>query len=77
MNSQKPKKQLNKYIQISGIAIQMALTIVLGSFIGIKLDKKFPNKNNLFTVIFTLIFVIISLYQVVKRFTNHSNKDED
>ena len=77
MESKRPGKQPNKYIQFSGIAFQMAATIFIGTYIGIKLDHKYPNEKNLFTAIFSLLFVLVSLYSVIKQVSKISkNKDE-
>lgn len=71
-NNNKPKKQgkdtqLNNYARLSSIAFQMIAIIAVGTFIGVKLDEKYPNKNNLFTLIFTLSSVIISVVYVIRR----------
>ncbi len=63
----KPKKQLNSYIQYSGAALQMVATIFIGVFIGQYLDEKYPNSNQIYTIIFTFVFVLIALYLVVKK----------
>ena len=77
MNKQKPKKQLNhNYARFSSIAIQMFVIIALGTFVGIKLDEKYPNENNLFTLILTLISVIASIYYVIKRIISVSKEDK-
>jgi len=52
----------------------MIVIIVLGTFAGIKLDEVFPNKNQLFTIILSLIAVAISMYYVIKQVSNTSNK---
>ena len=75
MNKPKKKRALHKYARFSGIGFQMAVTIFIGTFIGIKLDKKYPNEYSLFTIIFSLLFVIASLYLVIKQVTNSSNKE--
>ena len=74
MESKYPKKQikeqkgqLNSYARFSGIAIQMIAIIAAGTFIGIKLDEKYPNKNNLYTLGFTLGSVIASIIYVIRR----------
>jgi len=74
MSSQKQKRPLNKYVHFSGVAFQMIVIIVLGTFAGIKLDEVFPNKNQLFTIILSLIAVAISMYYVIKQVSNTSNK---
>ena len=72
MTNKKPKKQLNKYARFSGVAFQMGVTIFIGAYIGTKLDEKYPNENNLFTLVFTLIFVFAALYMVIKQVKNIS-----
>ncbi|GGI56317.1 AtpZ/AtpI family protein [Winogradskyella haliclonae] len=61
------KERLNIYARFSGIAIQMAAIIAIGTFVGVKLDKKYPNKSNLFTLGFTLGSVITSIVYVIRR----------
>lgn len=65
------KRQSNKpsgtYAKLSGIAIQMIAIIGVGTFIGIKLDEKYPNTHDLYTLGFTLSSVIISVVYVIRR----------
>ena len=72
MINKKPKKQLNKYARFSGVAFQMGVTIFIGAYIGTKLDEKYPNENNLFTLVFSLLFVFAALYMVIKQVKNIS-----
>ena len=65
--TKKAKDQLNGYARFSGIVIQMVGIIALGTYIGVKLDKKYPNENNLYTLCFTLGFVIVSIVYVIRR----------
>ena len=61
------KEQLNTYARFSGIAIQMAAIIAIGTIIGVKLDKKFPNTHNLYTLVLSLSAVIASIIYVIRR----------
>ncbi|WP_299676151.1 AtpZ/AtpI family protein [uncultured Tenacibaculum sp.] len=70
------KSQLKQYARFSGIAIQMGITIYLGSLLGEWLDNKYPNSNNLYTKICTLAAVFIAMYSVIKQVINFS-KDND
>lgn len=65
--TQKKKEQLNSYARFSGIAIQMFAIIGVGTFIGVKLDENYPNKHNLYTLILSLVSVILSIVYVIKR----------
>jgi len=51
----------------------MAATIFIGAYIGTKLDEKYPNENNIFTIVFTLLFIFAALYLVIKQVTNISD----
>tara|TARA_B100000767_G_scaffold99432_1_gene95347 strand:- start:229 stop:408 length:180 start_codon:yes stop_codon:yes gene_type:complete len=50
----------------------MGVIIALGAFIGVTLDEKYPNENNLFTLILTLFSVILSVFYVIKRIISAS-----
>jgi len=54
----------------------MGAIIAVGAFIGVALDEKYPNENNLFTLILTLFSVILSVFYVIKRI-NSSVKDKN
>lgn len=71
-----PKKQLNKYVRFSGIAIQMGLTIYLGSLLGKWLDTKFPNDSELYTKIVTLLAVFGAMYSVIRQVSKLSNDND-
>lgn len=72
-NSQKPG---NAYAKYSNLVIQMAVIIILGVFIGIKLDEKFPNENDLYTLFSTLTAVILSMIYVINRIISASKDDK-
>lgn len=59
-------KQTPNYIKYSGIAFQMLATIGVFVFIGYKIDEYKNIDNALFTAIFGIFGVGISLYQVIK-----------
>jgi len=53
----------------------MLVTIGLGVFAGVKLDKHYPNQYNAYTLICSLLAIAISLYSVIKQVTNFSNQN--
>ncbi len=61
------KDKLNSYARFSGIAIQMFAIIGIGTYTGVKLDEHFPNKHNLYTVILSLLSVVLSIVFVIRR----------
>ncbi len=73
MENQKPKKPLNKYLKLTGIGLQMGLTIYLASYLGKWLDAKYPNENNIFTIVLTLLGVVVSFYSLLKQTKNIHN----
>lgn len=64
-NDQK-KNYLNDYAKYSSIALQMLVIILLGVLGGVKLDEWLNLKFPVFTVILSLLSVIIAIYSVVK-----------
>ena len=65
--NKKPEKPLKNVAVLSGIAIQMGVTIYLFVILGKWLDTKFNNNGKLFIIIMTLLGVAISLYAVIKQ----------
>lgn len=72
-----PKRELNKWVRFSGMGFQMGFVIFLGAWGGVKLDQKYPNKYQLFTIILSLLAVFIALYMVIKDVKRLSDEDEN
>ena len=70
------KDKLNSYARFSGIAIQMFAIIGVGTFIGVQLDEKYPNKHNLYTLILSLASVILSIVYVIRRIIASSEDNQ-
>ena len=60
------KKPLTDYGKYSNLAFQMLGTILLGVFIGIKLDKWTGFKFPVFTFFLTILSVVLAIYVSVK-----------
>lgn len=73
-NQPKKKSTLNTYAHFTGIGFQMLAIIGLGVYAGKKMDQTYPNKNQLFTIAFALIAVIISMIYVIRQVSKISNK---
>ncbi|WP_298997360.1 AtpZ/AtpI family protein [uncultured Tenacibaculum sp.] len=67
MSKDSKKNPLNKYIRFTGIALQMGLTIYVGSLLGEWLDQKYPNDSELYTKICTLAAVFGAIYSVIRQ----------
>lgn len=65
--SKNQKNKLSAYAKYSSIGFQMFAIIGIGTFLGVKLDAYYSNNNNLYTIILSLISVIISIVYVIKR----------
>jgi|TARA_B110000014_G_scaffold144963_1_gene100763 F0F1-type ATP synthase assembly protein I len=76
MQIQLKKKSLNKYVRFTGIAFQMGGTIYLGSLLGGWLDGKFPNENEMYTKIVTLLAVFGAMFSVIRQVTKMTNQDD-
>ncbi len=75
-DNQNPKRQLSVYACYSSIAIQMFAIIGIGTFVGVKLDEKFPNQKNYFTIVLSLTSVFFAIIFVIKRIIAASKKEE-
>ena len=65
--SQRPRiqNQVNEYIKYSGLAFQMAALILLGYWLGGKIDKWLELSIPVFTIILILLF-LFSFYSLIK-----------
>lgn len=69
-------KRPNKYMVFVNLGVQMAIIIAAGVFLGIWLDKKFPNKYSAFTIGVSLFGVFLSLYQVFRSVKDLGDENE-
>ncbi len=67
-HKKKAKKNLNVYAKYSAIAFQMFAIILIGVFGGWKLDEFFNFQFPIFTLILTVLSVILSIYYAIKDF---------
>ena len=73
MKEKKPKKQLNKYIRLTGVGLQMGITIYLAAYLGKWLDVKYENTHKTYTIIVTLLGVVLSFYSLLRQIKNINN----
>ena len=60
-------KKQSRFIALTGIAFQMGLTIYLGAALGKWLDQKYPLDKNWFTIVLTLVALVISFYNLLRQ----------
>lgn len=70
------KNSIPKFARLSGIGIQMGITIFLGAYLGKLLDEKYPSNKKWFTIAFTLLAVGFALYNVLRQ-VNKINEEDD
>ena len=75
MNQQK-KKQPNKWLALINIPIQMGVIIYAFSVLGGWLDMNFPNKNNIYIKVITIIGVGIAFYNLNRQLKDINTTDE-
>ena len=76
MTNPKKKNQLHKYFALTGVAFQMGITIYLGAFFGKKLDAHFDS-NKTYTLILTLLALVISIWSVLSQLKRINNKYDE
>jgi F0F1-type ATP synthase assembly protein I len=66
--NQQPQNQkpINEYVKYSGLAFQMAALILLGYWLGSKIDKWLELSIPVFTIILILLFLSVSFYSLIK-----------
>jgi len=72
MTDKKPKKRLNKYITLTGIGLQMGITIYLASYLGKWLDATYTD-SKIYTIILTLLGIVLSFYSLLRQIKNIEN----
>jgi len=66
LSPEKKKKSLDSYTRYSSIAFQMLIIILIGVFGGIKLDEWLKLTVPVFTIILSILSVILAIYTVTK-----------
>ena len=60
------KKPVNNYMKYSGMAMQMAVMLMIGTYLGKKLDERFATEQPYFTALLALLFLLAALYLILK-----------
>ncbi|WP_337042220.1 AtpZ/AtpI family protein [Emticicia sp. 17c] len=67
MDENPDMKNTKAWLKYSQIGLQMILTIGLGTWFGYWLDGKMANKTPVWTLICSLTFIGVSLYNVIRQ----------
>ena len=73
MSNQNQKNNNNKWLAFVNIPIQIGVIIFGFTYFGIWLDERLKNQSNLFTIVFSLVSVFISLYNILRQVKNLNN----
>lgn len=72
-NHSKPKhqrrqsqNQINDYVKYSGLTFQMAALILLGYWVGGKIDAWLEFRIPIFTIILIVVFIVLSIYSLIR-----------
>ena len=65
-------KNGNKFMKFSALSVQMIVLIGGGAWGGSALDAKMQNEKPIFTIIFSLLGIAMSLYFAIKEASNLS-----
>ncbi len=71
------KRQLNKWLSLISIPIQMGVIVFLFSKLGQWLDQKFINKYNLYVKILTMVGVAIAFYNISRQLKEINKSEEE
>ncbi len=72
----KGKKEQPRFLALTGVALQMGVTIYLGAALGKFLYAQFSQGNTWFTIGFTLLAVVISFYNLLKQINRINERDD-
>ncbi|MBK6952445.1 MAG: AtpZ/AtpI family protein [Crocinitomicaceae bacterium] len=72
----KKKTGANPYLRFTGLAFQMGAIIGLGAWGGSELDAWSGNQKPVYTIIFSLLAIAISLYLIIKEALKLSDDDK-
>lgn len=63
---EKPQHRANAYIRYSGLATQMIVSVLMGTWLGQWLDEYLAMSFPLFTVVLSLTFLSGSFYLLIR-----------
>lgn len=69
-----PKKEnsgLQTAVKLSGLGLQMGITIYLGNLLGSWLDEKYA--TNFLEISITLIAIFVAMYSMIRQANNLNN----
>jgi len=62
----KSKNSNQNYIRFTTLGVQILVSVGIGVVAGQWLDHKFPNKISIYTIICSLVMIMVAMYQVIR-----------
>lgn len=69
------KKELNKFIRLTGVGLQMGITIYFAAYFGKKIDAHYEFEKRYFTFLFIIIGFVGSLVSLLIQLKKINEKD--
>ena len=69
------KKPLNKFIRLSGVGLQMGITIYVAAYFGKKIDAHYQFEKNYITLILILVAFIGTLISLMAQLKKINEKE--
>ena len=70
------KKPLNKFIRVSGVGLQMGITIYVAAYFGKKIDAHYQFEKNYITLILILFAFVGTLISLMAQLKKINEKEE-
>jgi len=70
------KKPLNKFVRLTGVGLQMGITIYLAAYFGKKIDAHYGFEKNYSTLILILFGFIGSLVSLMAQLKKINDKEK-
>ena len=68
------KKPLKRVARLSGIGLQLTLTIFIGAYLGQFLDNEYPiSEKRIYTLLLTVLAIVIGLYNTLRQINHQSD----
>lgn len=68
MIKNKPNNSVNSYLKYSSLGFEMLIIILVGVGAGYKLDEFLELGFPAFTLIFTILAIVLAIYKAIKDF---------
>ena len=75
-NLQQPKKPLNKFVRLTGVGLQMGITIYVAAYVGKKLDASYGFEKKYFTLTLVILGFLASLCSLLVQLKIINEEDK-